>query len=249
MTNYGSINLSPDTVYYHITHWKAGSQWFFALLKAAFRSAVVEPEADVAHVTSRPPLPGRIYPCCYISQTRYAALKLPERARRIVIIRDLRDTLISGYFSMRDTHDPNDAISKLRSHLKSVSTEEGLIYLMDQWLNPSASIQRTWIEAAEPIVRLEDFMSKPADTLRSVLNTGWGVQISSFQARKLIRHHSFERYSKGRKPGEEDTSSHYRKGVHGDWRNYFTPRVVAEFKTRFNPILLKTGYENSPDWS
>lgn len=248
MTDYGFIKLSPETVYYHITHWKAGSQWMLAILNAAFKSAVVAPEVNLEHMLGHPPQPGKIYPCCYVSQTRYAALNVPACARRIVIIRDLRDTLVSGYFSMRDSHDPNEAVAKLRAFLKAVSMEEGLIHMMDRWLLPSADIQRSWLYAGERVARLEDFMSKPAEALQSILNAGWGVQITSSQARKLIRHHSYERYSKGRKPGQEDSSSHYRKGIHGDWRNYFTPRVIDEFKKRFNQVIRKSGYETSPDW-
>ena len=58
----------------------------------------------------------------------------------------------------------------------------------------------------------------------------------------------FDRLAEGRKQGEENARSHYRKGVPGDWINYFTPEHVVYFKTQYNDLLLKTGYEKSPDW-
>lgn len=248
MSGYGSIKLSNDTAYHHITHWKAGSQWFLAVLKAAFKSAVVQPEEDLRHVTSRPAEGGRIYPCCYMTQSEYRALHLPAKARRIVLIRDLRDTLISGYFSIRDSHKSNAFVDKWRPVLSRSSMEDGLMYLMDEWLVQSAHIQRGWLANGETVTRLEDFMTKPVDTLREVLKARWDVKISKWHAARLMRRQSFERHSGGRKPGQEDRSSHYRKGVHGDWRKYLTPKAVQHFKERFNKILLQSGYESSPDW-
>jgi len=37
--------------------------------------------------------------------------------------------------------------------------------------------------------------------------------------------------SGGRKPGQEDLNSHFRKGIAGDWRDQFTPRIKAIFRS------------------
>jgi len=243
-----SVKLSRGTVYHHVTHWKAGSQWFLAVLKDAFDSAVVEPEPSLKHVYSHPPEIGKVYACCYITRQEYRLLQLPSNARRVVLIRDLRDTLISAYFSIRDSHGTNVFIDKWRPVLTRVSMEEGLMYLMEVWLFHSAMIQRTWLSEGEPVVRLEDFMSKPAETLHHVLSGAWGLKASMAQAEKLIRDNSFVRYSGGRQPGEEDVSAHYRKGVQGDWKKHFTPRAVEHFKALYHDVLLLSGYEKSRDW-
>lgn len=65
---------------------------------------------------------------------------------------------------------------------------------------------------------------------------------------RIIRHHAFERQSGGRRPGQEDAHHHYRKGVPGDWRSYFTPKVTAAFKERYGDLLARLGYERSLDW-
>jgi lipopolysaccharide transport system ATP-binding protein len=54
--------------------------------------------------------------------------------------------------------------------------------------------------------------------------------------------------SGGRSKGTEDPVSHYRKGIAGDWRNYFTPRVADAFKKRFGDILIAAGYEKDLNW-
>jgi hypothetical protein len=55
----------------------------------------------------------------------------------------------------------------------------------------------------------------------------------------------FEANAKGRRAGAEDTSSHYRKGVAGDWVNHFTPKVAAAFEERFDGLPQKLGYDGS----
>jgi lipopolysaccharide transport system ATP-binding protein len=52
----------------------------------------------------------------------------------------------------------------------------------------------------------------------------------------------------GRKPGNEDTQAHERKGIAGDWRNYFTDRVSTEFKRCYGSLLVATGYEKGFSW-
>ncbi len=59
----------------------------------------------------------------------------------------------------------------------------------------------------------------------------------------------FDRLSGGRTRGKENPYSHYRKGIPGDWINYFTEEHVAYFKSQYNDLLLKTGYERHPDWN
>jgi sulfotransferase family protein len=248
MTMNSAIELSPDTVYYHVTHWKAGSQWFLALLKDAFPDAVAEPQDLVKHVYINPPQNGRIYPCCYLTQPEFAAVPAAAKAKRFVLIRDLRDTLVSGYFSMRYTHSLMGQIEKYRWFLNRWSMEEGLIYLMDVWLLQSALIQRSWLASGERVFKLEDCMERPDESLRLVFSEGWGLEVPPGATEKLAGRHAFTNYSGGRKPGQEDTKSHYRKGVRGDWRQYFTPRVTERFKALYNDLLLAGGYEATPDW-
>jgi hypothetical protein len=55
----------------------------------------------------------------------------------------------------------------------------------------------------------------------------------------------FEAKTKGRRAGTEDTASHYRKGVAGDWVNHFTPEVAAAFEERFGGLPQRLGYNGS----
>lgn len=65
---------------------------------------------------------------------------------------------------------------------------------------------------------------------------------------RILHRLSFNRLSGGRKPGQTDESSHYRKGKAGDWENHFTPEVKAAFKERFPGMVTQLGYAENEDW-
>ena len=66
--------------------------------------------------------------------------------------------------------------------------------------------------------------------------------------RHLNQKLSFKRLSKGRKRGQEDAHSHYRKGISGDWKNYITGPVKEHFKKQYGALLIKLGYEQDYSW-
>ena len=63
-----------------------------------------------------------------------------------------------------------------------------------------------------------------------------------------IFQHRYSIMAKGREQGEEDVRSHYRKGVAGDWVNYFNREHRRNFKKNYNDLLIKLGYEKTSDW-
>ena len=67
------------------------------------------------------------------------------------MIRDLRDTLISGFFSMAYSHGPVSLkLMEIREKLLSGDLDDGLIYLMGEWLSMCAHIRRSWVKQANP---------------------------------------------------------------------------------------------------
>jgi len=47
----------------------------------------------------------------------------------------------------------------------------------------------------------------------------------------------------GRSQGKEDDSHHYRKGVHGDWKNHFTDELYELFLSKFEKQIVALGYD------
>lgn len=73
-------------------------------------------------------------------------------------------------------------------------------------------------------------------------------RIGVARVREIVHEHRFEEKTQGRAAGNEDVSSHWRKGMAGDWRNHFRQSHVEAFKSAYNPLLVKLGYESGPDW-
>lgn len=79
----------------------------------------------------------------------------------------------------------------------------------------------------------------------------WLQPISSLPAwvfLLIVYNNRFTKLAGGRKKGNEDKTSHYRKGVPGDWKNHFNERHRQYFKEHYNDLLVKLGYESGTDW-
>ncbi len=249
----GFLPVPTDATFFHLTHWKAASQWLRMIITDLYGPATVAPEHLEMQLLSRPILSGKIYLCAYLSKQEFDLLSMPGRCRRIVLIRDLRDTMISFYFSLRYSHefDPVQMpwMTKWRIILSRLNEEDGMMYFLERGLCACADIQRSWLESGEKnVFRLEDCIADACGTLGQMFDSGWGLPVETRHLQDVVSRYSFEKLSGGRERGEEDTKSHYRKGVHGDWRNHFTPAITRRFKALFSDVLIMGGYEEDANW-
>lgn len=250
--------LAENPAVVHITHPKAGSQWIRRILAQTLPDAVIPTDQTLVanpamnpswEFLSRPIVPGAVYPAMYLPKDHFDTVEGSEHCRRFVVIRDLRDTLVSGYFSIRYSHPTDMAhVAEMRSQLESRSLEEGLIYLFDGFADLGAAVQGTWMGSGDPILRYEDLLANDVELLEEVLLGHCRLRVSRKDLRRNVEGSRFEELSGGRRLGEEDRFSHYRKGVPGDWRNHFTPRVTELFKRRYGDVLIYAGYEKDKDW-
>ena len=96
-------------------------------------------------------------------------------------------------------------------------------------------------------VRYEDLLDRPAQETGRLLRF-LGADDGSETVKRCVEAASFERLSKGRKRGEEDPTSFFRKGVAGDWRGVFTEEDRRIFKEEAGELLVRLGYEKDLDW-
>ncbi len=96
-------------------------------------------------------------------------------------------------------------------------------------------------------VRYEDLLEHPEREVERLLGF-LGAASDEKTAKKCVKAASFEKLSKGRKPGEEDSTSFYRKGISGDWRNVFTEKDKQVFKAAAGDLLIELGYETNDGW-
>lgn len=234
---------------FHITHWKAGSQWVRAVLTDAVRERIVKEKPDMSHVTADPIVRGGVYTPVYVVREQFMAnvdQGIPQK--RFLVIRDLRDMLVSWYFSMKISHGliEGTTVGDLRRALNALPFEEGLLFLMDNGLGDNANIQLSWLRAGEWMVRYEDMIADEQGVFAKIFEF-CGLDVPDDRRRAIVEAHCFERQT-GRQRGQENIKSHHRKGVRGDWQNHFSPKTIERFKERFGRVLIETGYETDLDW-
>jgi len=166
----------------------------------------------------------------------------PE-AKVIHIIRDGRDVSVSAAHHARN-------FNRARKQSGSNETEgsafpEGqLEKLATEW---AFRVGKTVEDGPELLgenyteVRYEDLLQKPEAEIRRLL-AFLEVDADEESVTRCIDAASFVRLSKGRKRGEEDPSSFFRKGVAGDWKHVFTQREREIFDREAGELLTRLGY-------
>lgn len=95
-------------------------------------------------------------------------------------------------------------------------------------------------------VRYEDLVADPrAEAAR--LFAFLGADADEATVRACVEAASFEKLSGGRKAGEEDASSFFRKGVPDDWKRQLTPVQLQRFAALAGATLMELGYWIGPD--
>jgi hypothetical protein len=233
----------------HITHHKAGSQWVANLLRhCVAASRWVKPRPRSEHFSVDALVPGAVIPTIYWPRDQVEAVTSGYRGpiRRVVVIRDLRDTLVSLYFSVRYSHG-EEMIRDGKRTLARMDVVEGMRWLMDHRLGRSAAIQTSWNAVEDCLhVRYEDLAADEHTEFGRIFDY-CRIRMPLWLERYCVAQSSFTART-GRVPGQEDIMSHRRKGIVGDWRNYFTEELKVQFKALYGNVLIETGYEKNLDW-
>jgi hypothetical protein len=237
---FGFLKKSPSLL--HITHAKAGSTWIEGILRALFGKRVVARGYKMPDFAKHR---GSVFS---VFMTRDEFLARPELAesKRFIVLRDLRDTLISRYFSIRDSHepDPGGKIEAARAELRAMSIEDGLARVMeDAGMAATAKIQRSWLGSGEIVLRYEDLITNDLPLFTKLFNEQLCLALKPADLEGAVTANRFETVFQ-RKLGEEDVKSHGRKGTPGDWRNHFTPALTAKFQGLYGDLLQAGGWES-----
>jgi hypothetical protein len=168
-------------------------------------------------------------------------------AKFISVYRDPRDVVISGTFYLANLDKARGGWGDELRHLSDkekirhfIATGGWCIDRLKAWFNDGATCQ----------VKYEQLLADTRGEVERVVNF-LGIRASDKRISEIIEKNSFQKKS-GRKTGEEDRSSFFRKGISGDWKNYFDEELKQHFKTalngRWNELLVEMGYEQQLDW-
>jgi hypothetical protein len=180
----------------------------------------------------------------------------PE-ARVIHIIRDGRDALVSAVHHSRNFGMGKNARARRGPRLdgpggsdESVFAGNSLGRMASEW---AARVGRAVEDGPALLgdnyaeVRYEDLLERPEREMARLLSF-LGAEAGPEVVGRCVAAASFERLSRGRRRGEEDATSFFRKGVAGDWKNVFTERDMEVFKREAGGLLVRLGYERDVGW-
>jgi len=249
----GKMLYPYDNIYYCCTQ-KTASQW----LKAVFSDPVFYKATGLDVVLNQKKISSyreigdiqRLPSHCmaahyYVDYNTYASIPKPEKHKAFFIMRDPRDIVISWYFSTLHSHTEKH-VATARHNLKTLDQKEGIKYAIDYLENYGLFwAQLTWAEATQNekvrIFYYEDIAKDNRVFITDLLEF-LDVSIRDSEMLEMCERHQFTSYSKGREKGNEDIKSHYRKGVAGDWKNYFDSDIKDHFDSVTDSIHKRLGY-------
>jgi len=263
------IKYKSSTVnIYHCSITRAGSQWIKSIMSdpriysysglKAFDYFALQGGFDPRKFTERDiksVLPSRaIITPLYIGFENYLSIKKPDRYKAFYVMRDPRDLIVSTYFSSKNSHQLAGNMYKTRKTLNSMSFTEGMIFIIRQKQERGHfDALRSWRHAPEEdsnvlLLRYEDLTGPGSHNTFKLLLQHCDIKLPEDTLEALLNDYSFRKLSGGRKPGEEDTHSHYRKGTTGDWKEYFNEEITAAFKRYAGDLVSYLGYADDNAW-
>lgn len=184
----------------------------------------------------------------HINFENFLAIPKPEHYKAFFVTRDPRDIVVSWYFSSKYSHILNKEVFKNRQKLNESSIEDGLLYSIEH-LNNYGLFQalKSWIVAPQKdnnilIFKFEKLTLSNNFQAFKTLFEHCDIRIPDKVLSQLLQDYSFEKLS-GRKQGQENKTSHFRKGVSGDWKNYFNDTILEKFYQATGNLTEKLGYE------
>ena len=242
---------SPYDNIYHCCTQKSASQWFKAIFSdLSFYKYTglevipfVQPYYRLKEVKFDEAFPKKtIITHLYVDYCTYKKIPKPENYKTFFVLRDPRDLVISWYFSVLYSHQENVMVSEIKKELKKMNLTEGLKYSIEKLEEIGLfKVQKSWKEAnlssqETMLFYYEDLANDNFDFLTQLFQY-LDIQMPKDQVFKLYQKNKFEKYTGGRKQGVEDINAHYRKGVSGDWKNYFDSFLTTHFREVTKDLL------------
>ena len=223
---------------FHVTHWKAGSQWIADLFELMAPDRVVRPQVGERQLFLDRIRPEGLYVASYVTREQLQLVTADPDPQAVVVLRDLRDTLVSAYFSVRYSHAlMTDAIAAMRGQLAACSEEAGMLALLENWLPACAMIQSSWLESGAEIHRYESVFNDVEPFLQSAARHA-GVECSAVQVQQLVARQA-TRDHRHKSDSADSRMNHHRHGVPGDWTQHFTARIEKRFTELYGPLLKR----------
>ena len=162
-------------------------------------------------------------------------MPLKEMVNIIAVIRDPRDICVSATYYMMKNDEEFDQ-NKFDQLFQGEFIGGG----------PNPDYNESFIKDIKKIphvvLKFEDMVSNSYESMSIILDS-FSYEYDKELLKTAIEKYSFKTLSSGREVGVEDRGNHYRKGLIGDWKNYFTEEKNKEFCERHKLLMERWGYD------
>ena len=167
----------------------------------------------------------------------------------VQLVRDGRDVLTSGTFDwLLKDGEGTDRFNFFVSHRTDMTLERFLDdAVIEKWAN-------NWLETITAFDGISDFLRISYEAMNTNLADELKKIFAAFDAeapadiiQRCTESTTFEKMS-GRVAGIHEPTAKARKGVTGDWRNYFTRVDGEQFDAIAGAALIELGYEPDRTW-
>lgn len=190
----------------------------------------------------------------------YIAILEQANIKPVVLIRDLRDMMISRYY-----HILSDPTHWFYNDINGLPFDEGfeksLFGVSEEDTETAIKYYKSWVDGwvnyvnmnreKALLVRYEDMKTDLCQTMDNILRFH-DISLSRESIDRMIRRQS--RNDKVKESLAKNLSlpgkfkSTFRKGSIGEWKNCFTERHVDIFKREAGDTLITSGYEEDYNW-
>lgn len=235
------VTTGPVKGVYVLGYIKSGTNWLCHLLSDAMDIPINEPWKR--NIPCLPP--------CIFHMHRFIPLK-SVRKRTVYISRDGRDVMVSAYYHV--VREGGTMKNRFEKYIGASVTAEQITENMPAFIRFMSEERIATIDWKSHIekylshrddfvfVRYEELLGQPEESLSRILAELGYENIDIGKVYSAVQNHEFSKKT-GRKRGVSDENSFLRKGISGDWKNYFNEEAEKVFKEYAGDFLLKLGYE------
>ena len=227
---------------------KSGGSWIVSMMADALqvpaRDIYVRPGFDLFNVKKHPWYKEADifdFPNSSVIKSHelpLSSLMISGDVTYVHLVRDGRDVVVSKFFFDRDFCVTNEITSSFEKNFDDYVEETAL-----EW----ARYVSAWANQNVLTVKYENFLADPIEELRNLLDAVAKVRMDREHLEHVVARFSKEKFSESLSHVFQH-NTFVRKGIVGDWKNYFSATNMTAFKSVAGDALVAYKYEKDAGW-